>query len=116
MKFECSYQNGKPYEWEKYTKNIFNGYFIHHLILTSVDNDPVLNKEFDFILKQYKDVAYLDCKCSKFSWLKQFDGTKYTIASVEPGDEYKKFKKIGFDIIGFEDKPFYRLIMIRENY
>lgn len=116
MKFEVRTKNDKPYEWVKYTKNIFNGNFTHYMVLTSVENDSLLSREFNELLKTYKDVAYLDCKCDKFNWLKQFNKTKYTIASVEPGDEYKKFKKIGFEIVGFEEKPFNRLTMIKENF
>lgn len=37
MKFKCTeYKNEEPYEWQRYIKNPFNGYFIHHMVLTSV--------------------------------------------------------------------------------
>ena len=47
MKFKCTeYKNSEPYEWQKYTKNPFNRYFINHMVLTSVKNDTLLKKEF----------------------------------------------------------------------
>ena len=45
MKFKrTEYKNGEPYEWQKYTKNPFNRYFINHMVLTSVKNDTLLKK------------------------------------------------------------------------
>lgn len=116
MTFELRKKNNKPYEWAKYTKNIFNNYFTNYIVFTSIENDPLLKKEFGYLLEQYKDAVYLDCKCENFTWLKKFKEAKYTVASVEPGNEYNKFKKVGFQIVGFEKEPFNRLTMIRENF
>lgn len=116
MKFKCTEsKNGKPYEWQKYIKNPFNGYFIHHMVLTSIKNDILLKKEFADILEKYKDVALLDCKCKKLNWLKSFKETKYTIACVEP-ENYNFYKKHNFEFEKWEDKPYYFFIMIRKNF
>lgn len=117
MKFVCSeYQNGKPYEWEKYTRNPFNHYYIHHMVLTSVQNDRVLRKEFEKLIKlgKYDDLAYYDCECKKLKWIKQFKETKYTVATVHV-KELEKFRKFGFYIECMDTMPDY-FIMIRKNY
>lgn len=115
MKFKCSYQNGKPYDWEKYIKNPLNRRFIHHMVLTSVQNDILLKKEFADVLKKYKDVALLDCECKKLSWLNQFKGAKYVVACVEP-EKYNFYKKHGFEFENWEDAPYYFFIMIRKMF
>ena len=116
MKFKCTeYKNGEPYEWQRCIKNPFNGYFIHHMVLTSVKNDILLKKEFADILEKYKDISLLDCKCKKLNWLKSFKETKYTIACVEP-ENYNFYKKYGFEFEKWEDKPYYFFIMIRKNF
>ena len=114
MKFKCEYnKEGKPIEWIKFTRNPFNRHFIHFMILTSIQNDKILSEEFKDFLKKYKDIAYYDCKCKKINWLNDFHGAKYVIASVEPGEEFKRFNKYGFKIVGFEASPFNRLIMVK---
>ena len=75
MKFECSYQNGKPYDWEKYTKNPFTRSFKHWMCLTSVQNDKVLIEEFKNLidLEKYNNLSYLegDSDMKKLNWLKR---------------------------------------------
>lgn len=118
MKFVCSYQNGKPYDWIKYTKNIFTRSFRYWVCLTSVQNDRVLTEEFkDLIdLEKYNDLSYLegDSDIKRLNWLKKFKGTKYTVACVTI-EECKKFNKIGFEIIGDDIEPGY-LITVRRNF
>jgi len=118
MKFECSYQNGKPYDWEKYTKNPFTRSFRHWMCLTSVQNDKVLIEEFKNLidLEKYDNLSYLegDSDMKKLNWLKRFKGTKYTVACVKI-EEQKMFKKVGFDIVGSDSMPGY-LVMIRRNF
>ena len=116
MKFKCTeYKNGEPYEWQRCIKNPFNGYFIHHMVLTSVKNDILLKKEFADILEKYKDISLLDCKCKKLNWLKSFKETKYTIACVEP-ENYNFYKKHNFEFEKWEDKTYYFFIMTKKNF
>lgn len=118
MKFECSYQNGKPYDWEKYTKNPFTRSFRHWMCLTSVQNDRVLTEEFKELidLEKYDDLSYLegDSDMKKLGWLKKFRGTKYTVACVKTED-FGKFARIGFDIVANDNMPNY-FVMIRRNF
>lgn len=114
MKFTCRYVNGKPYEWKKFTKNPFTHNFIHRMVLTSVQNDRVLVKEFAEVIEKYKDVAYYDCDCKKLNWLKQFKGAQYVVATVHI-DDFKAFDKAKFEIIGYDTMPQY-LIMIRKMF
>ena len=118
MEFKCSYKNGKPYDWEKYTKNPITRTFRHWLCLTSVQNDKVLTEEFKNLidLKKYDDLSYLegDSDIKKIGWLKKFKGTKYTVACVK-SEELKRFNKIGFDIVGNDNIPNY-FVMIRRNF
>ena len=118
MKFKCTYQNGKPYDWEKYTKNPITRSFRHWMCLTSVQNDRVLTEEFKNLinLKKFDDLSYLegDSDMKKIGWLKKFKGTKYTVACVKIEDSVK-FNNIGFDIVANDSMPGY-LVMIRRNF
>ena len=118
MEFKCTYQNGKPYDWEKYTKNPFTRSFRHWMCLTSVQNDRVLTEEFkDLInLRKYDDLSYLegDSDMKKIGWLKKFKGTKYTVACVKIKD-LDKFDNIGFCVVANDNMPGY-LVMIRRNF
>lgn len=115
-KFICRYENGKPYEWQRITRNPFTGSFIHYMLLTSVQNDRVLKKAFADVLKDdYDDVAYYDCDCRKLSWLKDFKGAKYTVASVNYKD-FDRFDKVGFEMIGVDSDMPNNVIMIRKNF
>jgi hypothetical protein len=118
MEFKCTYQNGKPYDWEKYTKNPFTRSFRHWMCLTSVQNDRVLTEEFKNLidLEEFDDLSYLegDSDMKKIGWLKKFKGTKYTVACVKIED-LDKFNNIGFDIVADDSMPGY-LVMIRRNF